>query len=97
MDEELEEAAARELWEETGLKGISMTQIGAFGKIGRDPRGRTVSVVYMALVEKRPHTKAGDDASQAAWFPLDRLPKLAFDHEEILARAKEVLHALKRR
>ena len=53
MDEELEEAAARELEEETGLTGIPLQEIGAFGKIGRDPRGRTVSVVYLAVLEDR--------------------------------------------
>jgi 8-oxo-dGTP diphosphatase len=84
MDEELEEAAARELEEETGLEGISMKQIGVFGKIGRDPRGRTISVVYMARLPDRPAARAGDDAAEVGWFPLDALPELAFDHGEII-------------
>lgn len=91
MDEELEEAAARELEEETGLEGIALEQFGTFGKIGRDPRGRTVSVAYMAIVGARPQARAGDDAAEVGWFPLMGLPDLAFDHGEILDHARAVL------
>lgn len=91
IDEELDDAAARELEEETGLKNIAMRQIGAWGKVGRDPRGRTVSVVYMALLEEKPQTRAGDDAADAVWFPIDKLPELAFDHGDIVEHAKTLL------
>lgn len=88
LDEELEEAAARELEEETGVTGVELEELGAFGKIGRDPRGRTVSIAYLAVLPRRPATRAGDDAAEVGWFPLDRPPETAFDHEEILARAR---------
>lgn len=84
IDEELDDAAARELEEETGLTGIALVQAGAYGTIGRDPRGRTVSVVYMAVLDKAPAARAGDDAAEAEWFDLDKLPDLAFDHTEIV-------------
>jgi 8-oxo-dGTP diphosphatase len=87
IDEELHDAAARELEEETGLTGIAMGQLGAYGKVGRDPRGRTVSVVYMAVVRHKPPARAGDDAAKVGWFPLNNLPDLAFDHTEILRDA----------
>ncbi len=91
IDEELEDAAARELEEETGLKGIALKEIGAFGKVGRDPRGRTVSIVYMAVLPSRSDARAGDDAAEAAWFPLHAAPSLAFDHNDIIARAQDML------
>ena len=90
IDEELDHAAARELEEETGLKRIAMHQIGAFGTVGRDPRGRSVSIVYMAELDEEPITRAGDDAAETGWFPMDRLPKLAFDHAEIIAHASRL-------
>jgi 8-oxo-dGTP diphosphatase len=82
--ESLENAAARELQEETGLKGIKLKQIGAFGDPGRDPRGHTVSVVFAAVLEKRQEARAADDASDAQWHSARRPPKLAFDHKQIL-------------
>jgi 8-oxo-dGTP diphosphatase len=91
LDEELEDAAARELEEETGLTGIAMTELGIFGKIGRDPRGRTIGVAFMAVLENKAPARAGDDAAAVSWFPLDALPALAFDHDRILARAREKL------
>jgi 8-oxo-dGTP diphosphatase len=83
-NESLENAAARELQEETGLAGIKLEQIGAFGDPGRDPRGHTVSIVFAAVLEKRQEAQAADDASDAQWHPARRPPKLAFDHQEIL-------------
>jgi 8-oxo-dGTP diphosphatase len=83
-DESLEDAATRELAEETGLRGIPLEQIGAFGDPGRDPRGHTVSVVFAGVLEDRALVSAGDDASEAAWHPAIEPPNLAFDHNKIL-------------
>jgi 8-oxo-dGTP diphosphatase len=90
-DERLMDAARRELKEETGLEPMELHQVHTFGDPGRDPRGWTVSVVYLSRVrpeELKP--VAGDDAAAVSWFPLDGLPAVAFDHAEILTcvRAK---------
>ena len=90
-DESLEDAAARELVEETGLSGIHIEQIGAFGDPGRDPRGHTVSVVFAGVLEDRVLVSAGDDASEAAWHPALEPPALAFDHNKILSTTLERL------
>ncbi|MFO7999674.1 MAG: NUDIX hydrolase [Marinilabilia sp.] len=87
IDEELETAAARELEEETGLRNAGLKQIGAFGKVGRDPRHRTVTIAFLACLPKEGLVKGGDDAGDAQWFPLGDLPPLAFDHEEIIEEA----------
>ncbi len=86
MDEELEDAAIRELQEETGLKLNGLTQMHTFGKIGRDPRGRTISVVFLGFADKETaqKVKGGDDASDAQWFDVKEVPPLAFDHNEVL-------------
>lgn len=85
-NEDLEEAALRELKEETRLELDRMVQVGAFGKPGRDPRGRVISIAYLAL---RPleelKVDAGDDAKEAGLFSLNRLPPLAFDHQAVIA------------
>ena len=92
MEENLEAAARRELEEETGLKGVFLEQLCTFGEPGRDPRERVVSVAFYALVRPDQHPAKGDtDASDAAWFPADRLPALAFDHAAILAAGLERL------
>ena len=84
MDEELHIAAARELEEETNLSGIELKQLITVGTIGRDPRGRTVSVIYWGLAEADENKVfAGDDASRAKWFPINEIPNLAFDHDDI--------------
>jgi 8-oxo-dGTP diphosphatase len=86
-DRDIQHTAARELEEETGLTDIELTMVDIASREGRDPRGRTVSVVFTANVDPTkivPH--GGDDASEARWFPLDKLPPLAFDHGEILQR-----------
>jgi 8-oxo-dGTP diphosphatase len=85
MDEELEDAAARELTEETGLKNVHLEQMHTFGKVGRDPRGRQITIAFLGFTnEKNELIKAGDDAEQAEWFDIENLPKdMAFDHEEV--------------
>ena len=83
--EELITAAKRELEEETGLKNISLEQVHTFGKVGRDPRGRTVSVVYFAIIDSsNVKVRADSDAKEADWFNVKDLPELAFDHREII-------------
>jgi len=87
MDEDLEEAARRELEEETGLKVTHMEQLYTFGRPDRDPRGRVITVVYLILLSESTHKKVegGGDAARADWFSVEHLPTLAFDHAEILA------------
>jgi 8-oxo-dGTP diphosphatase len=88
VEETLEEAARRELVEETGLKDIYLEQLYTFGAVERDPRERVVTVAYYALVNLEGHdVRASTDARNAAWFPVSDLPKLAFDHQQILAAA----------
>jgi 8-oxo-dGTP diphosphatase len=83
MDEELHDTAARELQEETGLTGIKLRQLITMGTVGRDPRGRMITVVFYGVIDKAVQVKGGDDASDAKWF--DMLPHpLAFDHEQVL-------------
>src|SRR6516164_7509904 len=94
MGETLEVSARRELREETGIEAGPMRQLAVFGDPGRDPRGRTISVVYVARVVRR-NVKpvAADDAAEAGWFPLDAPPPLAFDHRAILERVAGELKA----
>ena len=84
MDETTEQCAIRELVEETGLKVSEVHQIGAYSKVDRDPRGRTVTVAYLAIVDAPMAVCGQDDAAKAQWFPLSALPELAFDHDEIM-------------
>jgi 8-oxo-dGTP diphosphatase len=104
-NESLDRAAARELMEETGITGIPLEQLGAFGDPGRDPRGHTVSVVFYSFVVADTQPVAADDAADAAWVPLRTLPlpswggappqgraiKLAFDHALIVDAARRRL------
>ena len=87
MDETTEQCAIRELEEETGLKVSEVHQIGAYSKVDRDPRGRTVTVAYLAIIDTPMTIKGQDDAAKAQWFPLTALPELAFDHDEIVRDA----------
>ena len=85
IDEEIEHAAYRELEEETSIRKIKLKQFKSFGKLGRDPRGRTISIVFYGnLKDKNQTIKAADDAKNLQWFTLDQLPPLAFDHQEII-------------
>jgi 8-oxo-dGTP diphosphatase len=93
-NEGLEEAARRELREETGISRLYLEQLYTFGEPGRDPRERVISVAYYALVKLADHKlHAASDARKAAWFPVADLPQLAFDHEQILAVALRRLQA----
>ena len=88
VDETVDEAARRELEEEAGLRNVFLEQLYTFGALDRDPRERVVSVAYYALVKLAEfQTKAATDAADARWFPISTVPKLAFDHAEILEAA----------
>lgn len=94
MDESLKEAALRELEEETGVKDVFIEQLFTFGTPGRDPRGRVISVAYLALVNLEEHPiEAASDAKEARWFELHNLPELAFDHQRIYDIAKNRLES----
>lgn len=88
-DESLDQAAARELREETTVSDVYLEQLYTFGEPQRDPRGRVISVAYFALVRTPLAVAGGDDAADARWFPLSALPPLAFDHKMILDYALE--------
>ena len=97
MDEDVPDAASRELREETGLE-ISpedLVEVGVFGRPGRDPRGRTISVVYANVVSPdHSEATAGDDAADAKWFDSRALPELAFDHADVIPAALARLRAV---
>ncbi|CAN5905105.1 hypothetical protein BH23PLA1_BH23PLA1_14510 [soil metagenome] len=100
MDEEPEVSARRELKEETGLELPGPVQpLGFFGAPGRDPRGRTISLVYWGTIEPPlPEVEGSDDASEAAWMPTDRpVGGYAFDHEQIIKAALKRFRRLKKR
>jgi 8-oxo-dGTP diphosphatase len=87
-DADIEHTAMRELQEETSLTDIPLQLVCLASKEGRDPRGRTVTAVFMGDVEReKVHPQGGDDAREAHWFSLKELPTLAFDHAEILQKA----------
>jgi 8-oxo-dGTP diphosphatase len=88
-NEPLADAARREMQEETGVAGLDLEQLAAFGDPGRDPRGWTVTVAFLARVDANSlQPQAADDAAEVGWHPLDQLPRLAFDHAKILERAR---------
>jgi 8-oxo-dGTP diphosphatase len=92
VNEPLDQAARRELEEETGVSIADLKQLYTFGDPGRDPRGWTVSVAFLAHVEEsKVRPRAGDDAAEVGWFDLRKLPPLAFDHALILERARRRL------
>ena len=93
MDETLEDAALRELEEETGISGVQLRQFHTFSKVDRDPRHRTITTVFIGYADaKTMEPKAADDAAKAQWFPLDDLPLLAFDHKEVMAMLLALLY-----
>lgn len=89
MDETIEQCAARELKEETGIEidTSDLTLVGVFSALDRDPRGRTVTAAYMAHVAEGTPAHAGDDAAALRWWPLSTLPPLAFDHQAVIHSA----------
>lgn len=92
VDESLDEAARRELCEETGVEKVYLEQLYTFGHVERDPRERVVTVAYYALVKLMDHRVRGEtDARNAAWFPVSDLPRVAFDHDTIIEYAIERL------
>ncbi len=89
MDETLEEAALRELEEETGISGISLEQFHTFSQVHRDPRHRTITTVFLGFADETTMKPlAGDDAAKAAWFDMNELPPLAFDHGMVMQMVK---------
>jgi 8-oxo-dGTP diphosphatase len=90
--ESLEKAAVRELREETGVADVYLEQLYSFGEPGRDPRERVITIAYYALIAAdRSQLAAGTDTTEATWWPMGKLPALAFDHQEILEYALERL------
>lgn len=88
IDETVEEAAIRELFEETNVKGVYMSQLSVFSQVDRDPRERVITVAFYALVKPSDHEViGGDDAANAQWFGLNDYPSLVFDHEQIVTAA----------
>jgi len=95
LEEDLPEAAARELLEETGVRALCLEQAGTWGKPGRDPRWRTVTVVYVGVVRPGPmQVQGADDASDARWHPAQALPHLAFDHDQVVPATLDHLRRL---
>ena len=93
MDESTEQCAVRELEEETGLIVSELQQIGAYSRVDRDPRGRTITVAYLAIIDETISVHGQDDAARAEWFPLSDLPELAFDHAYIMKDAIKIYYS----
>lgn len=93
LDESIEAAAARELREETAITDKPLRQLKAFGNAQRDPRGYTVTIVFGLQLNPDSPQKiiAGDDARHAKWFPINKLPALAFDHQQIVSECLPIL------
>jgi 8-oxo-dGTP diphosphatase len=90
-NESVDEAAHRELQEETGVEKVFLEQLYTFGEPNRDPRGRVITVAYYALVANSHILRSSTDAADAAWFSLDKLPPVAFDHQSIIEYAQQRL------
>lgn len=87
MNETTEQCAVRELKEETSIVISDLHQIGVYSKVDRDPRGRTISVAYLAITDKAQDAIGQDDAAEVKWWPLTALPEMAFDHDDIMRDA----------
>ena len=86
LDETLEEACKRELFEETGVKNVALQQFFTFDAINRDPRHRTITTVFHGRLPEPIPVTGGDDAVAARWFPIISLPEMAFDHADIIRK-----------
>jgi len=95
MDETAEQCALRELKEETGLDLVEIKQIGAYSKVDRDPRGRTITIAYLAIIKSTQEVTGLDDAAKAEWFSLTSLPQLAFDHKDVMEDAIKMFKSSK--
>ncbi|MFC0876525.1 NUDIX domain-containing protein [Saccharicrinis sp. FJH2] len=84
MDEDLKDAAKRELQEETGIILKELNQFKAYGTVNRDPRGRTISIIFYMILDEKLDAVAADDAGDADWYTMNTLPDLAFDHKTII-------------
>ncbi|MDQ6963229.1 MAG: NUDIX domain-containing protein [Mariprofundaceae bacterium] len=94
MDESIDDAAKRELAEETGVRDVYLEQLYTYGEPNRDPRERVITVAYFALIaSEHLHVQASSDAAEADWFAMDTLPDLAFDHDEMIKTAHQRLVA----
>ena len=94
IDEPVAEAAPRELAEETGMRGVELVEFGVFDEPGRDPRGRMVAVAHWGLTRRDDHDlAAATDARDLDWFPVDELPQLAFDHDDLVTGALDALRS----
>ena len=91
IDEDAPAGARRELKEETGLTVGQIMQVGAYTDPKRDPRGRVISIVYVAYLNELQPVQGADDAAQARWWPADALPPLAFDHAKIMHDVLELI------
>jgi 8-oxo-dGTP diphosphatase len=91
MDEDLIDSAYRELEEETHITQIELKQLKTYGTPERDPRGRTISVVFGGYLDSGQEAQAGDDAKETQWFSVDELPPLAFDHQLIIEESLKIL------
>ena len=92
IDETLENAARRELKEETGVKIDQWRYVGVYDTVDRDPRDRVISNAYLAVIQSKPDVIAADDADDAQWFNIDKLPSTAFDHSKIIGDALQLFN-----
>jgi 8-oxo-dGTP diphosphatase len=96
MEETVEQAVERELKEETGLKMANLKQLHTFSTLGRDPRGRTISITFYGMTDMdHSEVQGGDDAEKARWFNINNIPRLAFDHIEAVEMAISRIDNLK--
>lgn len=94
IDEKIDVAARRELEEETGMTNVNLERLGIYDDPDRDPRGRAISVAYTGILNEKCSATASDDALDAEWFAIDKLPDLAFDHQQILMDGRKKIDAI---